>query len=98
MCLSYLSHAKIRASSKHLSWQTTAEVTGGRQPLACLSLLFSFVFFWLFVEREVEPGSYGDPAATAHSSSAKRTVQDGEFGHHHAVFIMAERIFMEWKK
>ncbi|KAM9356553.1 testican-1 [Symphorus nematophorus] len=28
-------------------------------------------------DRETEPGRYGDPVTTAHSSSAKKTVQDG---------------------
>ena len=41
------------------------------------------LFLRLFLEREAEPGRYGDPGIKAHSSSAKKTVQDGEFVQHH---------------
>lgn len=35
---------------------------------------------WFFHSEQVaEPGRYGDPRTKAHSSSAKKTVQDGEF-------------------
>lgn len=34
-----------------------------------------------FSERQAEPD--GNPVTTAHSSSAKKTVQDGEYGKHH---------------
>lgn len=40
-------------------------------------------FLCLSLEREAEPSRYGDPGTKAHPSSAKKTVQDGEFGQHH---------------
>lgn len=43
--------------------------------------LMNLSYFYDFFnsERVAEPGRYGDPRTKAHSSSAKKTVQDGEF-------------------